>query len=335
MLIRSHLDPIRRGELMRFSLASGAVGTVLAISLLSAGSAAAATEFGDSCSGDGPVATPYTVTTLFAPPASLPLTAPTSGVITKVKVRVSIPLPLAFPEQVKLLKPVGGNSFTVTNQTNLNASTGLTEADARMPVAAGEQLAMHGLPFTYAGTEYGGYEFFCSDPGSILGLVVGDVPPGSTADFEAVAPARVPLAAIIEPDADGDGFGDETQDACPQSAAVQVACPVVTLSTSASAFKKRATVLVTGTTAANVSLRGVVGLGKGKKAKFSGGTKAVAPGAFTKFNLKFPAKLKKRLKELLRNKKLTLKIVSSAPNIAAEPTKQTIRLKLKGQAPKR
>ena len=75
----SRLAPTRRGELMRFRLASGAVGAVLAVSLLTAGSAAAATEFGDTCSANSPVTTPYTLTTLTAPPASLPLTAPTSG----------------------------------------------------------------------------------------------------------------------------------------------------------------------------------------------------------------------------------------------------------------
>ncbi len=30
---------------------------------------------------------------------------------------------------------------------------------------------------------------------------------------------------MVEPDADRDGFGDETQDACPSSASAQGACP--------------------------------------------------------------------------------------------------------------
>ena len=113
---------------------------------------------------------------------------------------------------------------------------------------------------------------------------------------------------------------------CPQSAATQAACPVVTLSASASATKKLVTVLVTGTTAASVTVNGKVLLGKGKKAKIKGGTKAVTPGAFTKFKLRFPAKLIKRLEELPPSKKLTLKITSSAPNLAALPTKKTIKV---------
>jgi hypothetical protein len=38
--------------------------------------------------------------------------------------------------------------------------------------------------------------------------------------------ARVPISAAVEPDADGDLYGDETQDSCPSSAAVHVGpCP--------------------------------------------------------------------------------------------------------------
>jgi hypothetical protein len=35
------------------------------------------------------------------------------------------------------------------------------------------------------------------------------------------------LSATLEPDADHDGFGDETQDQCPTNASTQGACPVI------------------------------------------------------------------------------------------------------------
>ncbi len=44
------------------------------------------------------------------------------------------------------------------------------------------------------------------------------------------------LLARVEPDADGDGFGDESQDACPSSAATQGACPAGPATTSAPPF---------------------------------------------------------------------------------------------------
>lgn len=319
---------------MKRRFLSVGIAAIGALGLFGPGTASAATEFGDTCSGNSAVPSPYTLTTLSAPAGALPLTAPISGVITKVKMQVATALPsgLLIPEQVKLLRSAGGNNFTVTNQTNINVGTGSNVAEARMPVQAGERLAVHGLPFTYEGSSIAGYEFYCgSGTEGTLGAVSGDVPQGSTSEFAPVTEGRVPLAAVIEPDADGDGFGDETQDGCPQSAATQAPCPAVTLDASATAKKKLVTVLVTSSTTANVTVSGKVSLGKGKKANINGGTQAVAPGAFTKFKLKFPAKLIKRLKELPPSKKLTLKVTSSAPNLAAPPTTSVIKVKLKGQ----
>jgi hypothetical protein len=51
---------------------------------------------------------------------------------------------------------------------------------------------------------------------------------GTTNEFVTVGSAtgeRLNLSAVVEPDADHDGFGDVSQDACPQSAATQTACP--------------------------------------------------------------------------------------------------------------
>jgi hypothetical protein len=165
--------------------------------------------------------------------------------------------------------------------------------------------------------------------GALTAPVIGGPPAPAT--FGQFLSQRVPVEATLEADADNDGFGDETQDACPQSAATQAACPIVKLSASTTTTNRAVTVLLTGTSPANVTVNGKVSLGKGKKAKLKGGTKAVAPGTFTKFKLKFPAKLIKRLQELPPSKKLTLKVTSSAPNVAAAPTKKTIKVKLKGQ----
>jgi len=318
---------------LKFRIFASAAAVIAATAVLGASGASAATEFGDSCASTTGAPVPYTVTTLSGPAGSIPLAAPTGGIVTKVKLNAAESFPFAIPMQVKLLRPTGGNNFTVTNQTEVAFSGGASTFDARMPVAAGEQLALHGSPFSYMGTNYPGLILFCASPGSVLGAVPGDVAPGSSAEFSEVTEGRVPVAAIIEPDADNDGFGDETQDACPQSPSIQVACPVATLSASATAGKRSVTVLLTGTSPANVTVNGKVALGKGKKAKLKGGTKGVVPGAFTKFKLKFTAKLIKRLKELPPSKKLTLKVTSTAPNVAAAPTKKVIKVKLKGQGP--
>ncbi len=62
--------------------------------------------------------------------------------------------------------------------------------------------------------------------------MLGDPPIGAVAFFNNVQSGGVMNAsAVVEPDADGDGFGDETQDGCLGNAAVQGACPVASGST--------------------------------------------------------------------------------------------------------
>jgi hypothetical protein len=48
---------------------------------------------------------------------------------------------------------------------------------------------------------------------------------GESRDPDIAFSVIIPLNADLEPDADGDGFGDITQDGCPTSAATQGACP--------------------------------------------------------------------------------------------------------------
>ena len=108
-------------------------------------------------------------------------------------------------------------------------------------------------------------------------------------------------------------------------------CPVVTLGVSSTARKGLATVLVTSSFQAPVTVTGTVNLGKGKQAKLSGGTQIVAPGAIAKFTMLFPQNLKAKLKELLRKRFLTLNVLATAPNVVGAPTVTSLTAKLRGQ----
>jgi hypothetical protein len=95
----------------------------------------------------------------------------------------------------------------------------------RLPMAPGQRL---GLGFTASGmacatTGVAGDETQIArpfDPDTSASFVsagtLSSSPPGSY---------RPNISAVLEPDADGDGFGDVSQDACPRSALSQVACP--------------------------------------------------------------------------------------------------------------
>lgn len=303
-----------------------------ALLVAGSGTASAATEFGDTCSAEAAAPGPYTLMTLSSPATDLPLTAPVSGVITKVKVKNSIPFPFSVPTLVKLLQPAGGDNYIVVNQVTVQVGNGQTVADARMPVQAGDKLGLHGTEFSYEGSPPEGFSLYCDEVPGTLGAVLGDVGVGSTANFSPATEGRVPLAAVIEPDADHDGFGDETQDACPQSAATQGPCPLIVVDAVPLAGKGAVKVYVAASTESPVTVTGTVNLGKGKKATLNAAPKTAYPGKIISVNLKFNAKLKKRLQELEPSKKLTLAITASAANIAGQVTVDQAKVKLKGQA---
>jgi len=304
-----------------------AAGILMALAI--APTAVAATEFGDSCSADDTAPGPYTLVTLSSPDSGL--TAPISGVITKVKVQNQIPFPFIVPTLVKVLRSAGANSFTAINQVAVPVANGQTTVDARMPVQAGDRLGLRGTPFSYLGSPIEGISIYCDEVPGVLGATLGEAGVGTTANFDAATEGRVPLSAVIEPDGDNDGYGDETQDGCPISAATHLPCPPIVLDASALAGKKAVTVYIAVGTEGSVSVKGVVKLGKGKKATLKAGPKAVYPGKIASFKLKFKGSLTKRLDELEPSKKLTLKITASATNIASVVSSDETKVKLEGQ----
>ena len=62
---------------------------------------------------------------------------------------------------------------------------------------------------------------YCDDVAmDTAGIVEGAWPVGETRHFGVEVNDSVPVVAVVEPDRDNDGYGDETQDGCPQSAAL-------------------------------------------------------------------------------------------------------------------
>jgi hypothetical protein len=313
---------------MRSKLVSAAAGAALAILLLGASSASAATEVGNSCVGDranqedAPSATIVQLSSTTNPGS---VSVSVAGVITKWKVNV-VPYPGGISEKLKVLRSTGGNSFTTVGESTTQAIVGGQNTfDTRIPVQPGDRLgAYSSLAAIYCESS--------SSPGDVLG-VAPDTPLGATASYKELPNGQVAISAIVEPDTDNDGFGDETQDLCPQNAAVQTACPVpVTFATFKQVKKGSITMVVTPSATSTVSVKGIASLGKGKKAKLNAGSQLLSPGLQGKFKLFFNKKLKAKLRELSPKQSLTLKVTISGTNVVGPPTKKTLKVKLKGQA---
>jgi len=195
---------------------------------LGAASAQASTTIGslptgsptiDSCTGGSPT----TVWQNQAPTGVV--TAQSSGVITTVRTQQSA-TQAGHHFKVKVVDFIDRSfspAATVTVRASSDplaiAGTGTPESFAvRIPIAAGQGIAMfssESFDCDYSTSDSNDQVLFNGDPEPGVGTSVSAQDGGTS--------ARVPLEATIEPDADGDGFGDETQDACPGDPTLQAA----------------------------------------------------------------------------------------------------------------
>jgi hypothetical protein len=155
--------------------------------------------------------------------------SPVSGVITKFRVRayavdqagtvtlrvgdISRPNP---SDQTTAVATVAGTGPTVPIPVIDDPETPVREFDAHLPIKQGQHLALDPSATVNAVYASSGNKFtYIFEPP----LVEGQGPRGSSDVTEELL-----AQATIEPDADGDGFGDETQDQCPSQAGTQGQC---------------------------------------------------------------------------------------------------------------
>jgi hypothetical protein len=308
---------------MRKRLMLVGIGAVMAVCVGAAG-ASAATQVGDPCIANlgAEVGATATLFQVAAPQSPFPTAVPAAGVITSWGVNVGSALApgVTAPVTFKVLRPnLIAKTVQVVGESNATLTSGSNVFNIRVPVQAGDRV----------GVGVDGKLLACEEasPGASFGLIEGNPVTGATAPFKESpeAKAQIPVFATVEPDADGDGYGDETQDQCPTDASTQGPCPTkaaptpppatipTTLSASAAAKKAFLTVSLTSTAQASVTVTGTVKIGKGKSVKLTGNTQTVTPGTLAKFTVLFPAKLKAALKNLASTKKLTINLSASAP----------------------
>jgi hypothetical protein len=316
------------------------LGVVAATALLlgfGAGSASAAVEFGSSCTADratGAVEAGSDLTAIGLAENGAQTAAPASGVITQWKVDVTSEATFGVPQTLKVLRPTANPAqFRVSGESaSENATGGANAFDARIPVEAGDHLGLHG------NSVYGA--LYCeaeAGPGDSMGFAEGDPPDGSTATVVESNEYLLPARATIEPDADNDGYGDETQDLCPSNAAVHTACPPppaapppVLIDAFPVVQKASVLVLVDTSVAAPVTVTGAVKTKKGFLS-LAAAPIAVSPGQFGKAILRFPGKLRRELRKLPKHRALRMTISASAPNAAGPASTKSVTAVLRGQ----
>ena len=150
-------------------------------------------------------------------------TVPANGVITSWSFQA--PAGITPPMKLKVVRSAGGSDYTTVgdSQAETPLPSRLDTWVARITVNKGDLIG-HGYSDTTMGARDGAafntVEVCCDDP-------VLDPPPGTTATYRVdLGNYQIDVAAVLEPDADHDGFGDETQDLCSTDGSTQGSCPV-------------------------------------------------------------------------------------------------------------
>ncbi|MCB0828589.1 MAG: thrombospondin type 3 repeat-containing protein [Solirubrobacterales bacterium] len=123
--------------------------------------------------------------------------------------------------RLKMFRPLGLNDYRVVgaDQPRTPASNVLNSWPVRIPVRQGDRIGIHTTGPPVASN--------ASDANNRYAVLAGDLATGSSATFTPSGGTgrRMNVAATLEADADGDGFGDTSQDKCPTNPNTQGTCP--------------------------------------------------------------------------------------------------------------
>jgi hypothetical protein len=220
------METIRRTEMNRLTAAAVAIAAMLALPA----TGNASQSFGsllknnpangsDQCVEDVPG--PCTLVAYINPnDAGDPVTspAPSDGVIVRFRMKTSAAESVTFrlatidkQGDVALAQGVGAGPTVTTQDTE-----DIQEFPARVTVKQGQHIALD-APSTHMVYNQGGNEYtYLYEPT----LVAGQGPRGASGEPQ----GELLVQAVMEPDADRDGYGDETQDGCPTQASTHGAC---------------------------------------------------------------------------------------------------------------
>jgi len=308
-------------------------------SLIAAPGAIAGTEVGNDCLANG-YASGFTLLQLEkAGGSALPLSAPSAGVVTKWKVNSGLTSILA--ENLRVFRATGKPSEfrTIADSGTEAVLPGANVFHARIPVRTGDRFGV------FAASPSGALYCTTANPADVMGALAFDGAVGSTQAFTSNPSFQVAVSALVERDADGDGYGDETQDGCPRGRAYHGECPRVRLNAVAKVKRHAIVLLVTASSEAYVDVYGQVGWGfkpaakpAGRRARptrlivaLSGGKKHIGTGATTRFKIPLPKAVLRRLGGLAPDESLTAKITAAATDLAGRRKNLGLRVKLKGR----
>lgn len=153
-------------------------------------------------------------------PTTNSYTVPGAGVITSASYYATPQVTGSL--RVMFVKPgAAANQWDIVERTPLLAQTPMSVNTwpLRIPVPAETRLGLF-MPASNVACNLSG-----AVSGDVWAVAAGQDPTASTVTLTQQNGIKLNISAVWEPDVDLDGFGDVSQDACPQLASQQTACP--------------------------------------------------------------------------------------------------------------
>jgi hypothetical protein len=171
------------------------------------------------------------------------LTAPNYGVITRFRIETTlangVTLFVTDPVRLRTMLDQGAAHFlmvsTEASTHPVADASAIQQFNTRLPIQAGEGLALDAVASMAPSHFYAA----AANAGSTARNVSPRVSDGTSTSATQQSNQRVLLNADVEADADHDGYGDETQDLCPTTSAIQTACPTTPLTSPVQARKRK------------------------------------------------------------------------------------------------
>ena len=311
----------------------GTIAAVLALGLTAAPGAAALEEVGDPCVANGVEAGGPTMIVLNnrgSTPFMQPNVPPEHKyVITRWRVHVGLGIgPLQ--QQLVASHQVGEeDDVKVGGSAVETLVSGSNEFATRVPVSEYDHVGLRGPEQTLK----------CDQQGNVAGRVAGEWATGEQRHFDVLVHVGVPVVVRVERDADGDGFGDETQDGCPAIASTQGPCPILSLTTRREARRKAILVEVTSSNGSTARLSGQTGWqvrrsdGSKRRLIFAlgAGPQSLAGGATTTLRVPLPKPVLRRLERLTPKQGLRAKLTLEVADVYGASVEKKLIVRLRGR----
>lgn len=318
--------------MLRVSKLAAILCLAFASSIATGGEAGAATTVGQTFS-PAFASMPGVVNIQTATASQPSYAVPAAGVITSFS-----HISEASPDstlQLVVVRPTGPDYLVVGVSTAKTlASAAMNTFPERIPVQAGDLLGVEGT-----GTALGAMA--PAPGGNTVSATASLAFTGGMLLSSLMAPASplvLDISAVVEPDADGDGYGDETQDLCPTDKTTQGTCntagPKLTL-TAATTQKTKASFSFSAVSdeASSATVDGTLtyyvktnGKKKKKTIKLAPVTQSLLAGVSSKFSFTLSSKAKSALKKSGKLK-VALSIVST--DVKGNKSTNTLSLTIK------